>query len=399
MIGCSIRLYCLENYHKLFDNAVERYNARQKRKDRRVDDYYEKIRIGRQEKLFHEVVMQVGNKNDCGAMTENGLLAQKILYEYMQEFEQRNPTLRVFGAFLHMDEATPHLHIDFVPYVKGWKGKGMDTKVSMKQALAELGFTGGSKSKTEYDQWIEHEKEVLAVVMEKYGIEWEKKDTHEEHLSVLGFKKQECAKEVAELEAKCVDYRGELGQIQEQIVHANAEMEQIEFDTQEAKGKAKKAEQKLQNQQKKIKELAPIVEGLESLAAEYSSRPEEWLPEIGRLESAKFYRDKKIKPLLKEIVDVLHSLYLKYRTISNKYDRLETFYNQELSAKERIRNRLDDVLMENEQLRSIEMDYRRTKAVLGSDVVESAVRTVRQWEQAIEEQRRVTKRKHDRDTR
>ena len=157
--------------------------------------------------------------------------------------------------------------------------------------------------------------------------------------------------------------------------------------------------QKLQNQQKKIKELAPIVEGLESLAAEYSSRPEEWLPEIGRLESAKFYRDKKIKPLLKEIVDVLHSLYLKYRTISNKYDRLETFYNQELSAKERIRNRLDDVLSENEQLRSVEMDYRRTKAVLGSDVVESAVRTVRQWEQAIEEQRRVTKRKHDRDTR
>lgn len=54
MIGCSIRLYCLENYHKLFDNAVERYNARQKRKDRRVDDYYEKIRIGRQEKLFHD---------------------------------------------------------------------------------------------------------------------------------------------------------------------------------------------------------------------------------------------------------------------------------------------------------------------------------------------------------
>lgn len=98
-------------------------------------------------------------------------------------------------------------------------------------------------------------------------------------------------------------------------------------------------------------------------------------------------------------MDVLHSLYVKYRTISNKYDRLETFYNQELSAKERIRNRLDDVLMENEQLRSVEMDYRRTKAVLGSDVVESAVRTARQWEQAIEEQRCVTKRKHDRDTR
>lgn len=176
-------------------------------------------------------------------------------------------------------------------------------------------------------------------------------------------------------------------------------MEQIEVDTQEAKDKARKVEQKLQNQQKKIKELAPTIEGLESLVAEYSSRPEEWLPEIGKLESAKSYRDKKIKPLLKEIVDVLHSLYVKYRTISNKYDRLETFFNQELSVKERIRNRLDDAMMENEQLRSVEMDYRRAKEVLGSDVVESAVRTARQWEQVIEEQRSVMKKKHDRSTR
>lgn len=131
-----------EVYHELFDDAVERYNEKQKRKDRRIDDYYEKIRIGRQEKLFHEVVMQIGNKDDMGAMTENGLLAEKILDEYMQEFEKRNPTLRVFGAYLHMDEATPHLHIDFVPYVSGWKGRGMDTKVSLKQALAGLGFQG-----------------------------------------------------------------------------------------------------------------------------------------------------------------------------------------------------------------------------------------------------------------
>lgn len=78
---------------------------------------------------------------------------------------------------------------------------------------------------------------------------------------------------------------------------------------------------------KKIKELAPTVQELEHLAAEYSSRPEEWLPEIGTLESAKSYRDKKIKPLLKEIVNVLHSLYVKHLTISNKYDRLETSYN------------------------------------------------------------------------
>lgn len=388
-----------EVYHELFDGAVERYNEKQKRKDRRIDDYYEKIRIGRQEKLFHEVVMQIGNKDDMGAMTENGLLEEKILDEYMQEFEKRNPTLRVFGAYLHMDEATPHLHIDFVPYVSGWKGRGMDTKVSLKQALAVLGFQGGSKSKTEQDQWIDSEKEQLAATMARHGIEWEKKNTHEEHLSVLDFKKKERAKEVAELEAKCADCQDELGQLEEQIALAGTEREQMEADTQRVKEEAQKAEQKLLKQQKKINELAPTVQGLERLAAEYSSRPEEWLPEIGTLESAKSYRDKKIKPLLKEIVNVLHSLYVKYRTISNQYDRLETSYNQELSAKERIRNRLDDALMENEQLRSVEMDYQRTKEVLGSAVVESAVRTARQREQALEEQRRATKRKYDRGAR
>ena len=79
-----------------------------------------------------------------------------------------------------MDEATPHLHIDFVPYVSGWKGKGLDTKVSLKQALKALGFAGGSKRESELNQWINAEKEQLAAVMERHGIEWEQKGTHEE---------------------------------------------------------------------------------------------------------------------------------------------------------------------------------------------------------------------------
>lgn len=132
-------------YHELFDEAVNRYNAKQKRKDRCIADYYEHLRTGKQEKLFHELIVQIGNKDDMGVLTENGALAKELLDEYMQGFQERNPTLRVFGAFLHMDEATPHLHIDFVPYVSGWKGKGLDTKVSLKQALKALGFAGSSK--------------------------------------------------------------------------------------------------------------------------------------------------------------------------------------------------------------------------------------------------------------
>ena len=99
--------YCNENvkdvYHELFDEALTRYNEKQTRSDRRIDDYYEKIRSGKQEKPFHEIIVQIGDKDNMGAKTEDGQLAAKVLDEYMQGFRQRNPTLRVFAAYLHMD--------------------------------------------------------------------------------------------------------------------------------------------------------------------------------------------------------------------------------------------------------------------------------------------------------
>ncbi len=199
--GANIH-FCNEDikqvYNKLFDEALERYNAKQKRKDQVIDDYYEKIRQGKQEKLFHEVIFQIGNKDDMNAKSEEGLLAKKILTEFMDEFQARNPNLYVFSAHLHMDEETPHLHIDFVPYITGSK-RGLDTRVSLKSALAAEGFTGGTRSATEWNQWIAAEKRELAMVMERYGVKWLQKGTHEKHLSVLDFEKQERAKEVAEL--------------------------------------------------------------------------------------------------------------------------------------------------------------------------------------------------------
>ena len=188
-----------EVYHELFDGALERYNAKQTRKDRKIEDYYEKIRSGKQEKPFHEIILQIGNKDDMGAKTAEGQMAAKILDEYMKGFQERNPTLRVFSAHLHMDEATPHLHIDFVPYITGSK-RGLDTRVSLKQALSALGFKGGTRMETELNQWVAAEKQQLASIMLEHGIEWEQKGTHEKHLSLLDFEKQERAKEVAALE-------------------------------------------------------------------------------------------------------------------------------------------------------------------------------------------------------
>ena len=346
--------YCEENiktvYHELFDEALERYNAKQTRADRKIENYYEKIRSGKQEKPFHEIILQVGNKDDMSADSEEGQLAAAVLDEYMKGFQERNPNLRVFSAHLHMDEATPHLHIDFVPFTTGSK-RGLDTRVSLKQALAAQGFKGGTRGDTEWSQWVRSEKERLAVVMERHGIAWEDKGTHDKHLSVLDYKKEQRVKEIAALETV----------------------------------KAEK-ESQVESQERRLKELAPAVRNMEQLAADFSANPEEILPEAGTLESAKSYREKKAKPLLAKIVKVLRSLYRAYIDLKGKFDRLQGDYDRVREGNARLSDRLMEVKMENKKLRQISADYTRVKRVFGPEQVQAAVEADKQREQAEKEQ-------------
>ena len=97
-----------------------------------------------------------------------------------------------------------HLHIDFVPFTTG-SNRGLDTRVSLKQALAAQGFKGGTRGDTEWNQWVSAEKSALAFVMERYGIEWKHKGSHEKHLSVLDYKKQEREKEITVLNNKLTE--------------------------------------------------------------------------------------------------------------------------------------------------------------------------------------------------
>ena len=342
--------YCQENikavYHELFDEALERYNAKQTRADRRIENYYEKIRSGKQEKPFHEIILQVGNKDDMSADSDEGRLAAAVLDEYIRAFQERNPNLRVFSAHLHMDEATPHLHIDFVPFTTGSK-RGLDTRVSLKQALAAQGFTGGTRGDTEWSQWVRSEKEQLSAVMERHGIEWEDKGTHDKHLSVLDYKKEQRMKEIAALETV----------------------------------KAEK-ESQVESQERRLKELAPAVKNMERLAADFSADPEEILPEAGTLESAKSYREKKAKPLLAKIVKVLRSLYRAYIDLKGKFDRLQGDYDRVREGNARLSDRLMEVKMENKKLRQLSADYTRIKRVFGPEQVEAAVEADKQREQA-----------------
>ena len=397
--------YCNENikdvYHELFDEALSRYNEKQTRNDRRIGDYYEKICSGKQEKPFHEIILQIGDKDTMGAETEEGQLAAKILDEYMQDFQRRNPTLRVFSAHLHMDEATPHLHIDFVTYITGSK-RGLDTRVSLKQALSSLGFKGGTRRETELNQWVAAEKQQLAAIMLEHGIEWEQKGTHEKHLSLLDFEKQERAKEVAALEkqkAELEEHNAIMQEVNEKYLDQLENVEKDIFSAQESRKEADKqadqAKKKAAQYEKKLTEIAPIVKDMERFAEKYSADPEEVLPEAGTLETGKSYREKKAKPLIKKIVTVLRSVYRAYLDLSRKFSDMQKSYERAWSKVNSLTARVEELWNENRVLKERLGDFKRVERALGRDTVEMIVQREKSLEEAQRIQNRGRKRKID----
>ena len=181
-------------YHEVFDEALAAYNAKKKKTRDKIPDYYEHIRQSKQEKLFHEAIFQIGNLNDCGCGSPGGERAAAALKEFAESFQERNPHLRVFNMVLHMDEATPHLHVDFVP-VATEQTRGLSTRVSMKQALKQQGFESLGRKQTEWKAWMEREKASLAEIAQAH------ESAAEQDMAVLERQKKALGKTVRRLQA------------------------------------------------------------------------------------------------------------------------------------------------------------------------------------------------------
>ncbi len=356
--------YCNENikkvYHELFDEALKRYNDKQTRADRKIKNYYDKICNSKQEKSFHEIILQIGNKDDMGAESENGQLAKQVLDEYYRGFQERNPQLKVFSAHLHMDEATPHIHIDFVPFTTGSK-RGLDTRVSLKQALAIQGFKGGTRENTEWNQWIQSEKEQLAAVMERYGIEWEHKDTHEKHLSVLDYKKQERAAEVEKLGAEI-------------------EQKQAEF---------KVLSERIHNYDEGINDLTELTNSLDN-------SPEYQLPEPQGLMSAKAYRSKIVEPFVKRLKALIKTVLVRCFEGWDNYHRLNVTNGNLYHENEKLIKVNEKLTDENENLRSENKDYKLLRKVFGSKQIDSLLEQAREKQQYKQRDTRFGNSKYER---
>ena len=356
-----------EVYHNLFDEALERYNAKQKRSDRKIDDYYEKIRRGKQEKLFYEVIFQIGNKDDMNVQSSEGQLAKDILCEFMEQFQKRNPNLYVFSSHLHMDEQTPHIHIDFVPFIRNSK-RGLDTRVSLKGALSEQGFKGGTRGMTEWNEWIEAEKQELSKVMGRHGVQWKQLGTHNKHLSVLDFEKQERQKEVAELEQTISGSKEELSDILHRQIEAGRETEQIRKE-----GEAIRQE---------LNKMVQSKEVMERNIHTYDEDAKWQLAEQGALMSAKNYRDKKALPLVEKLKEVVKNLTIKCVQLTEQGRKLTA----KVDGQQKQISRLTDKVMEQsdtiDRLQEKVSDLGRLERHFGREQVQSIVERSKVLEQA-----------------
>ena len=251
-------------YQELFGTALAEYNAKQKRRDRIIKDYYDHIFHSKQEKPFYELIIQVGNKDDTHCNSDDGKLAAQVLIEFEKDFQKRNPYIRVFNSVLHMDEHTPHLHIDFVPFATNQK-RGLSTRNALTKALEHQGFIAKGKFDTSSKLWIDSEKEKLAEIMKRYGIEWKKLGTHNNHLSVLYFKKQERKKEIVRLENKieCTDNilknRWELLDDTERII------DQLDGEYQEKKENISRLDDEITEKENVLAETISIISANNSL--------------------------------------------------------------------------------------------------------------------------------------
>lgn len=284
-----------------------------------------------------------------------------------------------------------------------WEGHHYSGRVSLKQALLALGFKGGTRMETELNQWVAAEKQQLASIMLEHGIEWEQKGTHEKHLSLLDFEKQERAKEVAALEEQKADleeYNATMQEVNEKWLDHLKNIEQdissARESWKEADKKAEQAKKDVAQYEKKLTEIAPMVKEMERFAEKYSADPEEVLPEAGTLETGKTYREKKVKPLFKKIVTVLRSVYRAYIDLSRRFSDMRKSYDRAWSKVNSLTGRVEELWNENRDLKERMGDFKRVERALGSDTVETIVQREKSLEEAQRMQNKGRKRKRDR---
>ncbi|MDK7438225.1 plasmid recombination protein, partial [Bacillus paranthracis] len=200
-------------YREEFGEVLENYNAKQKRNDRKIDDYYKHIQSSKKTSLQQEMIIQVGDKDDFSSK-QDFEKANEILEEWLLGFEKRNPNLKIYNAVIHNDEASPHMHLNFVPVASGYK-RGLEKQVSFDRAITQQ---DPKLDKTRpFDDWREKEVKILEEMLKERGIE-RKLVGSNNYKDVNEYKeKKDLEKEILSLENQLFEKKNELLEMSERL--------------------------------------------------------------------------------------------------------------------------------------------------------------------------------------
>lgn len=200
-------------YREEFGEVLENYNAKQKRNDRKIDDYYKHIQSSKKTSLQQEMIIQVGDKDDFSSK-QDFEKANEILEEWLLGFEKRNPNLKIYNAVIHNDEASPHMHLNFVPVASGYK-RGLEKQVSFDRAITQQ---DPKLDKTRpFDDWREKEVKILEEMLKERGIE-RKLVGSNNYKDVNEYKeKKDLEKEILSLENQLFEKKNELLEMNERL--------------------------------------------------------------------------------------------------------------------------------------------------------------------------------------
>ena len=212
-------------YNRLFGQALEEYNNKQKRSDRKIKDYYRHICNDKVKHPVYEMIVAIGNRDNT-IDEEKGYFILRAFYD---TWKKRNPNLELIGAYYHADEdGVPHVHIDYIPVATGYVN-GMTTQSALVKALGQQGFTKEGKE-TAQIKWERRENAELEKWCNAFGIEEIDHPRIEgrKHIDTERYKFQEQAK----ADIKQMEQERQLAKQQTDLAIQQAKEEQANLDWQ-----------------------------------------------------------------------------------------------------------------------------------------------------------------------
>lgn len=192
-------------YERLFGQSVQEYNERQTREDRKITDYYKQICEDKKKKPVYELIIGIYGKKADGTPICSKNDGKRILRAFVEDWERRNPQLKLCGLYYHCDESVGingsqvgHVHIDYIPVGDGFT-RGMGMQSSLSRALEQQGFESQGLNNTAQMQWESRENQFLATLCAHAGFEVIRGNGNKEHLDTATYKK---VKELEDLQEK-----------------------------------------------------------------------------------------------------------------------------------------------------------------------------------------------------